>query len=377
MNRTYHLLAALLPIGLLLLCSGRIGRADTACLALPPEFDLWQSSLTLRQELGYCDNVTRSSDRPLGSAFETVSGEAIGLRLPWNDWQLNLYAAGSDTRYLGREVGGQEQQDGTATAQFSWFPHNDVRTLSAVEYTYVNQRTDVSATYDTVDWQQVEGHGLTVKQGLRADVSAWFAELTFAGSRYFYRAPMDDYWQFGPALSAGRYYGYTSELSFHGATVPLRYATREQVGPDGAILPDTSLGLRTHSVGLVWRHGWDEENRWQTSLLADFERSTDNGSGYFDYRQYRLSAQLRYAPPGWAFSARLGTSYWDFDRQRIAPTDPETRQRVTVASNLRAQRTLSRHWSLFVSYICERSFSNFPPDRHVSHTGSGGVEYVF
>ena len=368
-------LAGLATLGLA--SSGAVGRADTNKLELPPGFNLWQPSLNLRSGFGYKDNVTLSSFAPQASSFESVSGEAMLMRLPWDNWQINLFAVGTDTRYLNHAAGVEAEDHAAASAQFTWFPQDDWRTITTVEYAYMDQMMDVSATYGATERQQVLGQGLTVKQGARADVGPWFADATFAGSRYYYRAPLDHYWQFGPTLTAGRYYGRSSEVSLTYGVLPLRYDTREQVASDGALLTNTSLRFVAHNVDLTWQQHWDQARRWRTTVRLNGERTTDNGSGYFDSWQYRFTTQLRFRPPGWELSARASVAYYDFNRQPLSPSDPRTRHRSAVLVGLRAEKILSRHWKLFAAYDYERSLSNLDLEQYAAQTCSGGLEYEF
>ena len=351
--------------------------ADTTNVELPPGFSLWQPSLNVRAGLGYKDNLTLSSFAPQGSAFEKVSGEAMLLRLPWNNWQVNLFAVGSDTRYFDHSAGVDAEQTAATSAQFTWFPHDDWRSVTAVEYTYLNQVMDVSATYGSIARQQILGQGLTARQGVRADLGPWFGEANVAGSRYYYHAPLDDYWTFGPTARAGRYYGYASELSVAGSFLPQHYDTREQVGQDGIPLAGTSLRFVSRQIELAWLHYWDEPRRWRVSARASAERNTDNGTGYFDYWQYGLTGQLRWRPPGWGFTAGSGASYYDFDRQRVSLTDARIRRRTVITALLRAEKQLGNHWKVYAAYDYERSLSNARVEAYAAHTGSGGIEYEY
>jgi hypothetical protein len=346
-------------------------------VGLPDGFSLWHASGSLRTAVGYHDNVALSSFAPQGSGFESVEGEVLLARLPYENWQVNLIAAGHDTRFFDSSAEVDAEQSAAVTGQFSWFPHNDWRTITTAEYSYVNQVTDVSATYGTAVRAQVLGHGLTLRQGVRADLGPWFAEAAASGSRFDFKPPLDDYWQSGPNVNVGRYYGRRSEIAAGYSFLPLDYETRTQVSAEGLPLLDTRLRYSVHNAEVNWQHYWDEKRIWRTSARLSLERSTDNGTGYYDYWYYRVTAQVRFRPPGWEVSARAGLGYYDFDRQPLDVADLRTRHRTSVSASVRAARHLGKHWRLFATYEFQQSLSNLEADRYAAHSGSGGLEFEF
>lgn len=350
---------------------------STNQLALPEGFSLWQESANLRVGAGYKDNVTLSSFAPQGSAFEMTSGEVMVFRMPWDNWQFVLFATGADVRYFDSDTGVDAEQNAAVSAQLTRFLGRDWRNLTTAQYTYVNQVMDISATYGVPVRQQVLGHGITGKEAVRKDLGRYWLQAELAVSRYYFQSPLDDYWQGGLELSAGRTYGHGSELSLSYRVDPMWYDTREQTDDNGFAVPGTHLRFLPQTLGLVWHHYWDEKRQWRSTTRMGGELLLDNGSGYFEDRQLRLGEQLRFRPPGWELSVQAGLAYHFFPDQPLSLTDPTKRERLNFQAGVRAEKTLARHWKVYAAYDYEQSFSNLNLEQYETHVGSGGVEFFF
>jgi len=373
--KSQHLSAAIAP---LLLVSGSRGSSLAAeKLELPEGFPLWQESVQVRVGIGYKDNVMLSSFDPQGSAFALASVDAMLFRLPWNNWQLSLMAMGRAAHYLDRSLDVDAEQDAMVSGELAWFLGHGWKSLSTLHYTFINQVMDVSTTYGASVPQQVLGHGLTVKQGVHKDAGRWWAELNLSGSRDFFREPLDSYWQAGPQLTVGRYYGHGSEVSLTYQAVPLIYDSREQTDSTGAPLAGTHLRYLPQTVELSWQQQLDQARRWRNTLRLSYESSQDNGAGYYDYEQYRAGEQLRYRAGKWEVSALASVSYYDFPNQPVSLTDPRQRHRTSIRAGLRGETSLSKHWRVFATYEYERSLSNWDVEQYEANTVSGGVEFAF
>ncbi|HNU53327.1 MAG TPA: hypothetical protein PKJ98_20735 [Verrucomicrobiota bacterium] len=346
-------------------------------LELPEGFPLWQHAGSVGVGFGYKDNLTLSHVDPPDSAFEIASAEVMLFRLPWNNWQISLMAVGSDTRYFDPTPDVDAEQNAAVSGEFVGFLGRGWKSISTLRYAFLNQVMDVSATYGTSLPQQVLGHGLTFEQGIRNTVGSWWAGLDVSGSRYVFREPLDDYWQAGPQVRVGHYYGQGSELSLSYQVSPLLYDTREKVDATGAPLSGTSLRYLPQTVELAWIQVWDEPRRWQSTTRLSFESSQDNGTGYYDYTQYRVAEQLRYRAGGWELSAEASVAWFEFPNQPVSLVDAQARQRTSVHAAVRGQRQLSRHWRLYAAYDYEQSLSNRDTDRYKANTVSGGIEFEF
>jgi hypothetical protein len=366
-----------LAVALLFAAGGAVRARAAEKLELPEGFPLWQKSAAIQVGLGYKDNVTLSSFDPQASSFAAASVDAALFRLPWNNWQVSLLAMASDTRYWDRSVGVDTEQTAAVSGEFAWFVGKGWKSVSTLQYVFLNQVMDVSATYGVSVPQQVFGHALTVKQGVRKEAGLGWAGLDLWGTRSWFREPLDDSWQVGPQLILGRYYGHGSELSLSYQIAPLAYDTREQTDARGAPIAGTHLRYLPQTVELVWQHGWGEPRRWRNTLRLSYEANRDNAAGYYDYRMYRVGEQLRYRAGRWEVSGVASVAYYDFPQQAVGLDDPRARHRTSVHLGLRGERSLSKHWRVYAFYDHERSLSNLEVEQYEANTVSGGIEVAF
>jgi hypothetical protein len=357
-------------------CVGAV-TVEAEKLELPPGISLWNESASLRAGLGYKDNVTLSSTGSNGSAFEAAGFDLLVFRLPWNNWQFNFFASGSDTRYFEQSVGVDTEQRAAASGQLIWLLGNGWKSLSTAQYSYLNQVLDVSATTQTQIRQKVLGHTVTGRQGVRKDFSPYWAEAIFGISRHFFGRPLDDYWQGGPQLTLGRTYGHGSDLSLSYQIQEAQFDTFEQARPDGTLISGAPLEFRVQSVELASQHHWDTQRRWRSSTRLSAQWTRDNGPGYYDYFQYRVAEQLRYRATTWEVSAQLSVTQYDFDGRTVSATDLTTQDRTPILFSLRGEKRLAKSWKLYASYDYERSHSNVELQRYEANVGLAGIEYSF
>ncbi len=346
-------------------------------LELPEGFSLWQRSAHLRVGAGYKDNVTLSHFDPPSSAFEMASADVMLFRLPWNGWDFSLMGVASDVRYFRESIGVDAEQNAAVSSQLGWFMSEGWKSTTALQYVFINQVMDVSAVYGAAVREQVHGHGITLTEGVRRDAAPWWAELSLLGSLYYFRQPLDDYWQAGPRISLGCYYGHGSEIGLSYQAFPQAYDSREQTDPTGAPVPGTRLRYWSQQAELSWQHNWDEQRRWRSITRCGFEHNQDNGSGYYDYLQYRIAEQLRYRAAGWDFSVQGALAYYDFPRQALSLTDPRLRHRTSIHLTVRGEKSLSKHWRICAAYDYERSLSNQQAEQYRANTASAGVDFEF
>jgi len=361
----------------LLLCGRPSALGAAAKLELPEGFPLWQPSVSLRAGIGYKDNVTMSSFTPQGSGFEIANVEAMLFRLPWNNWDFAAFATGSDARYFDQSTGVDTEQNAAASARLGWFPGKDWKLSATAQYVYMNEVMDVSETYGTPVREQVLGHGVTGKATIRKDLRPWWAELELGVSRYYFQQPLDDYWQPGPQLTLGRYYGHESELSVSYELQPLLYDTREQTDASGMPIAGSHLRFLPQAVEVSWRHNWDEHRRWRSTTRFEFELNQDNGSGYFDYTQYRLVEELRFRPGSWVFSLQASVAYVDSPNQIVSLEAEPGLSRTLLNVGARVEKSLAKHWKVYATYDYDRSFSSLEAEQYQAHAGHAGIEWSF
>ena len=118
----------------------------------------------------------------------------------------------------------------------------------------------------------------------------------------------------------------------------MTYDQREQTDLAGMPLLDTRLRYMTQTLELAWRQSLDSRSRWCNTLRLGLEANRDNGAGYYDYTQYRITEQIRFRAAGWDLSALASAVHYEFPRQPVQPDDTRSRHRTSLLVGLRGKR---------------------------------------
>jgi len=338
---------------------------------------MWNYSVNLRGGIGYKDNVLLSHADAQGSAFWLSAAELLLFRLPSRGWQINIFADFSDARYF--DAGSvTDEQSALAVAQVSKNLGLGWKSTVGLNYMYQNQVFDYSQTYATnASIGQILGHTVTARWALRKALGSYWVEGEMIGTRQWLEAPLDDYWQFGPRLAAGRTWGRGSEVALSYQPSHLAYDRREQADAAGGTITNTSLALNTHSLELMVTQVWDKEQHWRTITSLGYGVTVDNGSGYYNYDEYRLSQQVRYQGSGWELTARARVGHYQYREQAVSATDADLRRKTMLGVNLRVERVITKNLKGHLSYSWDRSISNLDFDDYQANIVLGGVAIVF
>ena len=362
----------------LLLLAPAVGQTNTQPLELPElKIRLWHGEVQARGAIGYKDNVTLSSTSPEASVFWLSGVEALAFRLPSGGWQFSAFLDATDIRYFDCPSVDNEQQV-VAVAEMTKDLGRDWKSALGFNYLFQNQVFDMSATYtNATAIGQIVGHAMTPRWSARKELRPFWVETEFSATRQILEAPFDSYWQLGPRLTVGRDVARRSELSLAYQWSRLDYDSREQLDANGLSLTNTSLALQSHLVELAWTQTWDEKKRWRTVTRGGFESVSDNGSGFFDYYNYRLTQELRYRREKWEAQARVRLSHYDYLTQPLSAADPARRRKTLVVVGLQAERQLAKHLKCFAGYTWERSLSNLSFDDYQANVVTGGFAATF
>ena len=87
----------------------------------------------------------------------------------------------------------------------------------------------------------------------------------------------------------------------------------------------------------------------------------DNGSGYFNHREWRWEQQLEWSDDRWKLRAEAGLRELRFGVQTVGlGIDPPSRRRTELSGSLRIERHLAGDWSLVGHLSREHVRSNDP-----------------
>lgn len=365
--------------------------AAAACVA--EEVDVktllpkWEPSFSVRTGGGYKDNVTLASTSPESSPFFRSGLELAVLHPPWKGTEITLFLDAEDTRYFSsRTVDDEQTVFAQGEIKHQWL--NDWQAGIAVESSYQNQVVDISVNdligtviSPTNHAIQVRGESAAARPSVRRDLSgkSWLA-FEFPVMRQFFDLPLDDHWEGGPSVTCGVRYGDGSEVTFAYDYLYREYDTAVLRTRAGDPVNQTRT-VDQHEFRWAWKHYWDEDRRWRTTVKVGYRASSDNGSGYYDYNRTLVSAALRWRKHPWEVLAEARYAHYQFPVQTVGSLmlngDPSKRRRSDWSVRLRVERELMRHLKGFAEYDCEQSISNVSIEEYTVNTISGGlmVEY--
>lgn len=336
---------------------------DPLSAVLPPAAELiafspWDTVFTFQSSAGWKDNVALSALRRESSPLLRQLAEVIVFRMPTDGLDFNAYVSAEDTRYLARTVVDKEQHL-LAHAQLKRAWSAAWSTSLTGQYLYQNQVLDLSTSLATPTVLAVESHLYAARFGLRrALTERWWAELEPSFGRQDFNSPLDDYWEGGPRLAVGVATGGGAELTFGYELNHRVHDRREQLDRAGAALPGSELTFTQHRAQIMWKRDWDAARRWRTITRLGHDYSQDNGPGFFDFRAWRVSQQVRWVAAPWEVSVTGRFAAFHYPHQPVGLADPRSLERTTYAFNFRAERAMTQRVKWFVDYDFERLLSN-------------------
>lgn len=323
-----------------------------------PAFSPWDTVFTFQSSAGWKDNVSLSALRRESSPLLRQLAEVIVFRVPVDGLEFNAYVSAEDTRYLARTVVDKEQHL-LAHAQLKRAWNADWSTSLTGQYLYQNQVVDLSTSLATPTVLAVESHLYAARLGVRRRFAErWWAEVEPSLARQDFNSPLDDYWEGGPKLTVGTVPGRGAELTFSYELNHRVHDRREQLDRTGAALPGSELVFTQHRAQVAWKQDWDAARQWRTTTRLGHDYSQDNGPGYFDFRAWRVSQQVRWMAAPWELSVTGRFATFDYPFQPVGPADPRSLERTSYAFNFRAERAVTKRVKWFVDYDLERLLSN-------------------
>lgn len=338
---------------------------------------LWDRQILVRTGLGYKDNVLLSPFRPVGSGFFKSGLEATLLRLPTEGLHFVASVEGEDIRYF---------RSGTLDAEQSLLAMTQLKkdwgagwqAGLTVEYAYVDQVQDISVSENVAARAKVQGHIISVHPALRRDWGTnWWTQMELSATRRLLAVPIDDDWNAGPKLTLGHSVSERSELRMSGGLLNWRYDTRVDTDATGAGIAGTHRERWIYKTDLTWQHYWDEARRWRSTTALAFDYNMENGAGYFDYRKYEVTEQLRYLARGWEARTRVELGYYEFPVRGISSSPSAKFHRTNLTVNLRAEKRVAKFLKIYGEFEHERSISNEAFEEYTVNTVLGGLEWEF
>jgi hypothetical protein len=328
---------------------------------------------------GYRDNVLLASVQPESSSFVETTADFSVIRLSESGSSLSFFVLGEFRRFLEDiEADGQPYEgEQLLYATTEWTEPLDSQNtfIATFDYFYQHQVIDASETEANLSRVLIKGHTFTLQPAWEHQLSpVWKVSVEGTAERQIYEAELDDYWQGAAEVRLSRAYGRKSEAAVFYQLRHRFYDSREQYTLAGVPVDGTQLVYRSHEIAGEWRHYWDADRHWRTTVKAGYFLSEDNGSGYFDYERFQLSARLRWKHAGWEISAAARGGWYLYDVQQVEGANLE-RSYYTVDG--RIERWLAKHWLVYVAASREWNLSNDPPEEYNDWVASGGIGVEF
>ena len=337
----------------------------------------WDVSYGLKLGAGYKDNLLLDNVASEQSAFVRAGLEASVVRLPFDGTQAVLLFSGEHTRFGDGQAVDQESLF-IIVAQIKKNLGEEWLAGITSQYLYQDEVFDASTTETNRTTLRAKGHSLRVRPSLRRNLArSFWLEAEFSLERDFLSEPLDDFWVAGAKATLGRDYGQRSNVSLSYDSSRRAYDRRLALDAGGVAMAGRGLEFQQHEVELEDRHYWDAARRWRTATRLGFSSNRDNGGGFFDYRRFYCSEQLRFAKGPWETHAQARFSFYDYSTQTVSPADPSTRRKGVLQLELRSAWEFARHWKFYGSFEHERSLSNLSLDEYRVNTISTGVEWEF
>lgn len=356
-----------------------IGFTGTAFGAEPPEpsppLSMWDAMYLLRAGGGYKDNVFLAHSEPQPSAFVSAGADILVLRVAALGPQLSFFGSGDVNQFVALE-----HSEGTAFGQArleqdfgdTW------KGWLAGDYFYQDQIVDLSVSETNRQAVPAIGHTFSLRPGARKDLPGrrWLSIETPV-TRQLFGAPLDDYWEASPKLTAGLGYGQDSHLALsYGALWRFYDRDPARTASGQAITNEVRQGFQ-QEARLTWRHHWDEQQRWRTTMTLSGRFNEENGEGFFDYVRPYASAQLLYRARSWEISAESRVALYDYSTQTVSATDLTRRRRTDWSVAIHLERRLGKYFRLLAGYEHEQTLSNDPLETYTVNTVNGSVQWEF
>jgi len=352
-------------------------------LSLWTESMLWSQQLSVSAGLGYNNNVLLSPYTPKGSGFAVIGLDYLVLRLPLDGWQVEGAVNGDYTQYWQDPGTGSEYSFiGSASVRRDFA--NDWKTGLEVRGLVEKQVLDISTSVGQPTTALVEGGSLTLRPLVRKDWNwgGWL-QAALPVSRWWLALPLDDYWDFGPEMTAGYEVNRQTEVTLtYGVSYEDHDTWTTVEYPDGQTTPgypgEMRLRIFQQKVDAAGRQYWDHHQRWRSSTDLIYADLQDNGSGYFNQHQYQIIQDLRWQTADWLIKGSVDMTYEDYPIQEINRAGP-TLNRALWEAGGEVEHRVYRGLRLFAKcdYQLCRSNAEDASGNYNGTTVTGGARWEF
>ncbi|MFM8618234.1 MAG: hypothetical protein ACKOE8_05850 [Opitutaceae bacterium] len=354
------------------LCAGRAASPPVALPALPA----WSTFASVESVFGYKDNLLLSASGEERSALARGTAEILLMRTPTQAFEYSVFAQAEGTRFLEGETVRNESRF-WFRQELGWRPGPQWELHLPVTGYFDDRVFDQSDT----EVERITGVlrvlGAMAGPTLRWDFhrSAWL-EANAAAQRDVYADGSNDGWtrHAGLRINLALRRGWEAGV---GANSRWRaFDAREQYSASGRVLPGTSLRSREDKFETRLSRRWGTAEAWRAVLRCSFVDYRDNGSGYFDRREWQVEPEVDWRPAGWRLQLRAAARRVEFGVQTVGVgLNPAPRIRDEYEAEFRAERKFSARWSVIGGFRWERARSNERVASYVVNEGLLGARW--
>lgn len=328
----------------------------------------WDVSANIRGGAGYKDNVLLSNLNKEGSVFTLTSLDLFAYHFPLEAWEFTGFISAEDRRYwqspsVDREDFVLTSADLKRKLGEAW------KAGVRAQYLYNDQVFDASVTEGVPVTVPAKLHQFSGSPSVvwnmpgkrRLDLSFEILRAHFEGNE------LDSSWQAGPKLVFGQGYGRRSEFTATAQWHDRVYDHRR--APDRT----DALHFQQPLLELGVRHYWDEGREWSSRGRAGVDWLYDNGSGFYDYRRWRLSHELAFTRQ--RFEAKLEAKYLHYEYASQISLEGNVRRRTELDFGARVEERLIKRLKLFAEYEYEWVMDADVTDRYQAQVVSAGLDW--
>jgi len=325
---------------------------------------------------GFRDNVLLSHGGEERSSFVRGGIDATVWRVPEGRVDYHAAVSAAGTRYFSATTVKHEAQAILLT-EWRYLIREKLKFSFDARAYYFDQIFDVSNTDLQQVVAQVKTTGASAGPKLRwAFHPAWWVEAQAHAARETYPDGVNDRDIRDGTWRMGWKRGTRFEVSVAGSARRRAYDTREQNSVSGRPVADTVLTVAEREGEARMDITLDAAARWKTSTRGGVMRFTDNGLGFLNYRQKKISQELEWTTDHWLVEFEGVARRIDYGVQTVGVgTAPPPRVRDDFSVHVRVERKLTPRWTAFAEYTWERNRSNDELAAYSMNEGLLGIRW--
>ncbi len=319
----------------------------------------WSASASFDAAFGYKDNLLLSHAGEERSTFARGVAELVLLRLPTGPLEFSYFASGERTHFFSGDVV-RDLSQAWSRAEVGWWLGDKVRLGLPVTGYHAHDVFDVSDTDVERSVAELRVKGAMLGPQVRWNLArSFWLEAQALGDRKRYDDGAND----GTVGEGNFWLGWIHSERLEVRVGALRrwrnFDRRARYSAAGRELAGTVLKIAEQEVQARVDAVWDAAKRWRTNTRVALLHYRDNGSGYFNYRELRADQEVEWKTEQWLVRLSATATRIEFGVQTVGlGLRPAMRVKDEYSAGLRAERKLTRRWTVLGEYEWERSRSN-------------------